>query len=158
MSIAALKQRITETKPSELEHLYVDGDDQLRDRHIEAMFNTLFYGEDLDAQFAANFTLYATMLLGNDHTPPPDVFIDRATAHGWVAIRFGLLHVTDNVTGDTANDPELAHCTHRARLRTRFADNLDDAFAPSAHHATLLVVVAVFRQLAERWHEQQFGD
>lgn len=157
MSLAQLKQRILDNKPSELAHLYVDEDDMLRDRHIEAMFNTLFYGEDIDSEFQSNFTVYAHALLGEGFTPSPDVFSDAGAAHAWVSANFGLCFVSDNVTGLTANDPDLIHCTHMARLRTRYAVNADAAFAPSDIHATLLCVVIVYRNLAERWHEQQFG-
>lgn len=154
----SIRQRIIDSKPSELEHLYIDGDDQLRDRHIESMFSTLFFGEDIDTQFSENFTLYCTMLLGDEHSPPPEVYTEAAVATGWVCTYFGLLHITDNVIGLTAGDPDLAHCTHRARLRTRYAvGGIDDAFAPSAHHAALLAVVIVLRHLAENWHESQFG-
>jgi len=157
MSIASIKQRILDNKPAELAFLFIDDTDHLRDRHIEAMFNTLFYGEELDTQFQLNFAQYSTLLLGAEYTPPVEIYTDAAVAVGWVSIHFGLCHVSGNVTGDTAGDPDLAHCTHRVRLRSRFAPNSDDAFAPSALHAALLAVVIVFRDLAEQWHEKQFG-
>ena len=157
MSIAQLKQRIMDNKPTELAHLYIDGDDQLRDRHIEAMFNTLFYGEEIDTEFRTNFSLYAKLLFGAEYLPPEEAFVEPSVAIGWISTSFGLCHVSGNVTGDTSGDPDLAHCTHRARLRSRFDPDSDDAYGPSALHAALLSVVIVFRNLAARWHEEQFG-
>lgn len=160
---AALKQQLEDRfseKPDHLDHIYIDEDSQIRDRHVEHLFEDCFYGKELDDIFINNFKLYFEALgakyLPNPQLPPDEVFADEQLAAAWVTMSFGLLYVG----GCKPNDPNLAdedlhHCRYEAKLRTRVADNVNEScYAPTALHAILLTVVNVMRHICHNYHTE----
>jgi hypothetical protein len=139
--------------------LYIDEDDQIRDRHIEHLFEDCFYGRALDDIFINNFRLYfeacAARFLPDPAMPTSDVFTDAATARAWVTMNFGLVYVGSfKQTDPLYSDETYVHCSYMAKLRTRVAGNVDEAcYAPTALHAILLTVVNVFRHVCHDYHE-----
>lgn len=150
-----------DSKPGELQHLYVDTAGTVRDRYIEEMFSILFHGEDIDEEvFQNNFDIYfdalAVRLLPRSMKPGPEIFKDEGLARAWVTYNFGLLYVGAIKPDDpTADNETFAHCRYEARLRSRVAGNVPHyCYAPTAIHATLLTVVNLYRELASEYHQE----
>lgn len=150
-------------KPGHLDHIYIDSESLIRDRHVEHMFEDCFHGRDLDDIFQNNFKLYfealAARYLPDPQLPPPEVFEDAALARAWVTINFGLIYVGEFKWDDPNRDDEdLAHCTWEAKLRTRVADNVvESCYAPSALHAVLMTVVQVMRHVCHNYHQEMLA-
>lgn len=149
-------ERLRDRKPNEqLQHLYQDANDDVRDRHVERMWRMLYEGLPLDAQFRENFGIYFQMLLGEQRELPEFLFDNVSVARAWVAQNFGLLHLAgyDPIAYEEPDD-ELLHCTHMAQLRTRFAteaDNDEYCYAPSELYVVLLTVVNTYRYVVSKF-------
>lgn len=163
MSAVAMRKRLEEyftDKPGMLEHIYIDDQDNIRDRHIEHLFMDCWNGAELDTIFTHNFSLYfeqvAARYLADPTMPPPEVFTDELIARAWVTSNFGLLYVGNFKYEDpNYSDALFLHCEFEAKLRTRVADNVDEScYAPTALHATLMTVVNVMRHLAHNFHQE----
>ena len=145
-------------KPDHLDMLFIDDHEQIRDRHIEDMFNICFDGGELDDIFVHNFKMYfeatAARYLPNPTMPPDEAFTDELLARAWITMNFGLLYVGGFKPDDpNRSDIDFDHCLFEAKLRTRLADNVNEAcYAPTALHATFMTVVNVFRHLVHNYH------
>jgi hypothetical protein len=144
-----------------LEHLYVDTNGELRDRHIEDMFRTLFNGDDLDDIFINNFECYfhamAVRRLNRSMEPGPEVYTRPDIARAWVTYNFGLLYVGRIPIDDPVlNNPTFEDCHYEARLRSHnvCSTAVHYCYAPSELHATLLAVVNLYREMAREYHNE----
>jgi hypothetical protein len=151
-------------KPEELQHLYVDTSGQLRDRHIEDMFKTLFRGDDLDDIFINNFEAYFHAMcvekLPRNMVPGPEIYTRPDIARAWVTYNFGLLYVGRIPLDDAIlNNPTFAECHYEARLRSHnlCATAVHYCYAPSELHATLLSVVNLYREIAREFHNDMLS-
>ncbi len=155
---SALVDKIMNSTSTEYDHLFIDGDGNVRDRLIEGMFEDCFHGRELTERFKTNFKMYCEMLIGP--VPVPDeIYSDRHVAVGWLTTTFGICHLRRADRYDIESDDDLAHCNYEVRLRSRFAkDNEEVAFAPTEIHAVLLSVIIVLRAVAQRWFEIRYKE
>jgi len=141
------------------DHVYIDGDDLVRDLFVEHMFNTLFTTPDFvptDA-FKHNFALYCETCFQMDHVPP-DLLTDPKYAVQFLRTYFGLAQVKRMDDGE--DDPDYEHCTHTCTLRTRYSDdNVITTHAPGELNAALLAIVTAMRWVCDlTFRSHAYGD
>jgi hypothetical protein len=154
MNATLLKLREIKTD-EQLAHLFIDKEDNVRDRHIEDMWNRLYGGKPLDAIFRTNFSVYHKYLTMHGDDVPPAVFDNVSEAQAWVAARYGLLHIRPFDPALFEYDEALAPMRYMARLRTRFAPGINEhCYSSTELGAILLTVVNVFRSMASEHLDQ----
>lgn len=137
-----------------VDHLYVDDDGNIRDSHIEDLFEDLFYGKPLDELFRNNFRQYVGLL--TEAAVPETVFDNVTKMRQWVTLNFGTLELSLPCPVTMAAHPEFSHCVARAVFVEPKRFEIDASYGPSELNAGLLCVVSVLRQLAHKFNHERF--
>lgn len=131
------------------DHLYVDDDGVIRDSHIENLYDDLFDGSKLDGITYQNMCIYTKMIFPDIEEPTKEILTNSEVAMAWV-LQFGFITLwyVDEEDREELGVENSIEYVFGAKLGG--FEQGSSVCGKTAHLASLLAVVQVFRELCDR--------